>query len=102
MAFRADSQGMLRVWQLLLLVVILVVWHLATRSEQVAFFFGEPLMVAQRIWNWFIVERDIYIHLGVTLLETVLAFVIGTVAGLGVGLWLALSPFMSAVLDLYV
>jgi NitT/TauT family transport system permease protein len=102
MAFRPNSNGMLRVWQLLLLAVILIVWHLATRSEQVAFFFGEPLTVAQRIWSWFIVERDIYLHLGVTLLETVLAFGIGTVTGLGVGLWLALSPFTSAVLDPYV
>ena len=58
---------MLRVWQLLVLVVILGVWHAATRSQQVAFFFGEPLMVAKRIWSWFIVEGDIYIHLGVTL-----------------------------------
>jgi len=102
MAFRSNSNGMLRVWQLLVLVVILGVWHLATRSEQVAFFFGEPLAVAQRIWNWFIVERDIYLHLGVTLIETVLAFVIGTVAGLGVGLWLALSPLTSAIFDPYV
>ncbi|AEI77624.1 ABC transport system permease protein TauT family [Cupriavidus necator N-1] len=102
MAFRNDSKGMLRVWQLLVLVVILGVWHMATRSQQVAFFFGEPLMVAQRIWSWFIVERDIYLHLGVTLIETVLAFGIGTVAGLGVGLWLALSPLTSAILDPYV
>ena len=65
------------------------IWHAATRSA--AFFFGEPLVVAQRIWSWFVVERDIYLHLGVTLAETVLAFGIGTASGLGVGLWLALS-----------
>jgi NitT/TauT family transport system permease protein len=34
-----------------------------------------------RIWTWSIVERDIYQHLWVTLLETVLAFAIGTVSG---------------------
>lgn len=102
MAFRPDSKGMLRFWQLLVLVVILGAWHAATRSQQVAFFFGEPLMVAQRIWNWFVVERDIYVHLGVTLIETLLAFGIGTAAGLGVGLWLALSPLTSAILDPYI
>ena len=37
-------------------------------------------------------NADIYQHLGVTLLETVLAFVIGTVLGLVFGLWLALAP----------
>lgn len=102
MAFRPDSKGMLRVWQLLVLVLILAVWHFATRSQQVAFFFGEPWLVAQRVWAWFFIDRDIYLHLGVTLLETVLAFGIGTVAGLGVGLWLALSPVTSAILDPYI
>ena len=102
MAIRPDSKGMLRVWQLLLLAAILIVWHVATRSEHVAFFFGEPLVVAQRIWSWFVVERDIYLHLGVTLAETVIAFAFGTVAGLGVGLWLALSPFAAGVLDPYI
>ncbi len=64
--------------------------------------FGEPLIVAQRIWSWFVTEGDIYQHLGVTLAETVLAFGIGTVTGLGAGLWLALSPSASAVLDPYI
>ncbi len=47
-------------------------------------------------------EGDIYLHLGVTLAETVLAFAIGTATGLGAGLWLALSPAASAVLDPYI
>ena len=38
----------------------------------------------------------------VTLLETVLAFSIGTVAGLAMGMWLALSPLMAALLDPYI
>jgi NitT/TauT family transport system permease protein len=41
-------------------------------------------------------------HLGVTLLETVLAFAFGTVLGLAVGLWLALSPFASRLLNPYI
>lgn len=58
--------------------------------------------MAQRIWAWFVTEGDIYLHLGVTLAETVLAFAIGTATGLGAGLWLALSPAASAVLDPYI
>ena len=49
-------------------------------------------MVAQRIWAWFVTEADIYRHLAVTLTETLLAFAIGSVLGLGAGLWLALQP----------
>ena len=115
------SHKNLRFWQLLVLVVVLLVWHFATRNEQTAFFFGEPLKVAVRIWQWFTVgsgslevgfgdttfftlnfPAEIYSHLLITLTETVLAFGIGTVLGLGIGLWLALSPVASAILDPYV
>jgi NitT/TauT family transport system permease protein len=92
----------LRMWQLLLLFIILLVWQLASRSPNVAFFFGQPLHVAQRIWAWFVTDADIYQHLWVTLAETVLAFVIGTVAGLGCGLWLGLARGASALLDPYI
>jgi NitT/TauT family transport system permease protein len=47
-------------------------------------------------------RADIYAHLGITLLETVLAFAIGTVLGLVFGLWLALAPTASSILDPYI
>ncbi|MBN9359249.1 MAG: ABC transporter permease [Herbaspirillum huttiense] len=111
----------IRFWQLMVLAIVLLVWHVATRNPQTAFFFGEPLKVAQRIWEWFTIgsgslevgmgdttfftlsfPAEIYSHLLITLTETVLAFLIGTVFGLAIGLWLALSPTASAILDPYV
>ena len=65
------------------------------------FFFGEPLVVLQRLVDWF-VSGKIFPHLGITLLETLLAFAIGTASGLIIGLWLALSPFASRLLDPYI
>jgi len=105
--------GNLRVWQVGLLVAVLAFWHLMTtpgllplfmfdNDRQAAFFFGEPLKVAGRIWVWFVTEADIYRHLGITLLETLLAFGIGSVLGLGAGLWLALQPMASAILEPYI
>ena len=92
----------LRAWQIGLLILIVGVWAWASNaSDTVAFFFGRPQMVAQRLWAWFVTNGDIYKHMWVTLVETLLAFGIGTLAGLGVGLWLALAPFASAVLDPY-
>ena len=103
----------LRIWQVMLLIALFVFWYLMTTpglippfffpgENDAKFFFGEPLTIASRIWNWFVIERDIYRHLWVTLLETVLAFAIGTVAGLGIGMWLALSPVAAAILDPYI
>lgn len=111
------SEKNLRAWQLGLLVVILLAWHAASRDQKIAFFLGEPIKVAGRVWSWFMPfgfgpsalfpdglpgNADIYLHLGTTLLETVLAFGIGTVLGLACGLWLALAPTASAILDPYI
>ena len=92
----------LRVWQVGLLVLVIGGWYFAANaSDTIAFFFGRPQLVALRLWRWFITDADIYGHMWVTLLETLLAFGIGTLAGVAVGLWLALAPFSSAVLDPY-
>ncbi len=113
----APNERNARGWQVALLVVLLLLWHLASRNAQWAFFVGQPIVVAGRIWSWFMPiaippnrlypeglpgNADIYVHLGTTLLETVLAFVIGTVLGTACGLWLALARTPSLILDPYI
>ncbi len=115
--FVKPSEANLRVWQSSVLVLTMLAWHLASRDPQIAFFLGEPVQVAGRIWTWFMPfgwdasfffpeglagRADIYSHLGVTLLETMLAFGIGTALGLGCGLWLALAPLASSILEPYI
>jgi NitT/TauT family transport system permease protein len=108
----APGPRTLRVYQALLLVLVFVVWHVLTSptllppvyfddANKAAFFFGEPLKVLSRLWNWF-ASGEIWAHLWVTLVETMLAFLIGTVFGVVIGLWLALSPITSAILDPYI
>ena len=107
----ARSNRALRLWQLGLFGAVLAAWYVLTSPtllppiyfddpHKAAFFFGEPLKVVARIWDWFS-SGYIYPHLGVTLAETALAFVIGTLLGLVTGLWLALSPTAAALLDPY-
>src|SRR5512142_693213 len=109
---RARGIRRIRVWQLVLLAAVLGVWYVGTsptllpplyfdEPNKAAFFFCEPQKVALRVWEWFS-SGMIYAHLWVTLLETVLAFAVGTLLGLGAGLWLALSPAASALLEPYV
>jgi NitT/TauT family transport system permease protein len=108
----SSANRSLRFWQLVLLAAVFLVWHVGTSPtllppiyfddpNRAAFFFGEPLKVLGRIWDWF-AGGDIYHHLWITLVETMLAFVVGTGLGLVMGLWLALSPFASALLDPYI
>jgi len=96
------DQQKLRIYQALLLVAVFVVWHVLTATAILPpFFFGRPLVVLEKIWEWF-ASGKIYMHLAITLAETALAFVVGTLLGLGIGLWLALSPMASALLDPYI
>lgn len=103
----------LRVWQIGLLAAIFALWYVLTKpgiippfvfenDSQAAFFFGEPDIIFVRIWEWFVTQADIYMHLWVTMVETVLAFVIGTITGGAVGMWLALTPFAAAVADPFI
>jgi len=100
-------------WQLSLLLALFAFWHLMTTpglippmmfadERQAAFFFGEPLKIFARVWSWFVRDADIYQHLGVTLAETLLAFAAGAGLGLAGGLWLALAPLASALLEPYI
>lgn len=102
----------IRFWQVAVLAIVLALWYALTsptllptfyfaNANQAAFFFGQPLEVAARIRDWF-ASGEIYVHLGVTLAETVLAFVFGTVLGLALGMWLALAPLAAAVFDPYI
>jgi NitT/TauT family transport system permease protein len=106
------SSKLLRLWQLLLLAAVFAVWHIGTSPtllppiyfddpNRAAFFFGEPLKVLERIWRWF-AGGEIYRHLWITLIETMLAFFIGTALGVVMGIWLALAPAASALLDPYI
>ena len=103
----------LRLWQLALLLALFALWHLLTapgllplfmfeNDRQAAFFFGEPLKVLARVWAWFVLDADIYQHLAVTLFETLAAFAVGSALGLASGLWLALTPLASAILEPYI
>jgi NitT/TauT family transport system permease protein len=108
----SNSSLALRFWQAIVLAAVFALWHVLAvpgilpplyfdDPHKAAFFFGEPLKVLGRIWEWF-TGGDIYRHLWMTLVETILAFVIGTAFGVAIGIWLALAPAASAILDPYV
>jgi NitT/TauT family transport system permease protein len=91
------------------------------------FFFSTPIDVASRVWELFAegtakiatctepfdvtrllsisapcFGKTIWQHLLITLTEGILAFLIGAVAGVAIGFWLARRPLASAVFDPYI
>src|SRR5688572_2504357 len=93
--------------QLLVAVVAVLIWHVGTTVPiggvklLPPFFFSTPGAVGSRIVKWF-VEGTIWRHLWITLIESVLAFVIGSVAGVLVGFWFARQPLVASIFDPYV
>ncbi len=101
------SRFRLLILQILVAVVAVLAWHVLTTVPfggvklLPPFFFSTPLDVAHRIVKWF-VEGTIWRHLWITLVESVLAFVIGSVAGVLIGFWFARKPPIADVFDPYV
>ena len=93
--------------QILVAVVFFALWYgLATypvfgKILLPPFFFSNPLDVAKQVVDWF-ATGVIWKHLWVTLEESILAFVIGSIGGVLVGFWFARQPRTAAVFDPYV
>ncbi|MDF2116675.1 ABC transporter permease [Roseiarcaceae bacterium H3SJ34-1] len=101
------SRTRLLTWQISLGLAMLLIWHAVSTwpilgdVKQIKFFFSTPTDVIARIWRFFATGM-IWKHLWITLVETLLAFCIGSLAGIVIGFWLARQPRVAAVLDPYV
>jgi NitT/TauT family transport system permease protein len=101
------SRWTLLMLQALVAVVAIAFWHVATtipiggKLLLPPFFFSTPLEVIERVIKLF-VGGTIWRHLWITLSESMLAFVIGSLSGALVGFWFARQPRIAAVFDPYV
>ena len=107
------ARGKLLALQILVLLVFLGVWHIGStvpfgKMENgkpffllPPFFFSTPGDVLARVWKMF-ADGSIYRHLGITLLEAMLAFAIGSLAGVLLGFAFARRPLLAAVFDPYI
>ena len=86
---------------------MLVVWHMLTvypilgEPKQIQFFFSTPLDVLTRVAKEFS-TADIWRHLWITLVETVLAFVTGAAGGILFGFLFARRETLALVFDPYI
>jgi NitT/TauT family transport system permease protein len=88
-------------------LALLVLWHVLTvypvigQPRQIQFFFSTPLDVLARAWKLF-ATGEIWHHLWITLIETILAFVIGAGGGIVFGFLFARREVLAAVFDPYI
>jgi NitT/TauT family transport system permease protein len=101
------TRPVLLLCQVLVAMVVIGLWHLLTTVPVLGrillppFFFSNPWDVGSQIYSWF-ASGIIWKHLGITLLESVLAFVIGSTLGVLIGFWFARQPRLAAIFDPYV
>jgi NitT/TauT family transport system permease protein len=101
------SRPQLTALQIMVAVVGIALWYALTTYPVFGkillppFFFSNPVDVADQIVVWF-ATGVIWKHLWVTLVESTLAFVLGSFGGVLVGFWFARQPRTAAVFDPYV
>jgi NitT/TauT family transport system permease protein len=87
-------------------VVFVGLWEAATAFGWIdPFFFGRPSGVARQIYEWFTEgtsQGSLWAQMAVTLEETVLGFLIGSVAGIVCGIALGRNRFLADVFSLYI
>jgi NitT/TauT family transport system permease protein len=93
--------------QLLLIASVLLIWDLLVVGLEVAVYIvPRPFHVAQALWNGLAVyplsPQSYYYHAYFTLLSTIGGFVIGSIAGVVLGIVIAESPFLERHLFPYV
>jgi NitT/TauT family transport system permease protein len=91
----------LLVWRVGLAVGVLAVWELAAGRWIDPFWFSSPLRILRHLVDW-IRAGTLFLHLVVTLRETFLGYVLGSLAGILVGVVLSRSDFAARVLDPFI
>jgi NitT/TauT family transport system permease protein len=88
-------------WRLAFGIGILALWELATGPLLDPFWFSSPLRIAAHLVQW-MREGTLFGHLMVTLRETFLGYVLGSVTGVAVGVMLSRLEFLAKVLDPFI
>ncbi|EXG88090.1 MAG: ABC transporter permease [Lacrimispora sphenoides] len=90
-----------RVWRTMLLVLLLSLWELCARLGMINdFIFSSPSRVTICFLNM-VVDKSIFMHIGVTVMETLISFALVTVSGLLIAVLLWSSRSVSEVLEPY-
>ena len=88
-------------WRLGFGLGILVLWEIAAGRWVDPFWFSSPLRILAHLVQW-VRQGTLFGHLLVTLRETFLGFLLGSVAGIAVGVVLSRLEFLAKVLDPFI
>lgn len=91
-----------KIYQVLLLIIIVAVWEILAQTKVIdPFFFSCPSRIINTIIQLFS-SGNLAHHMGITLMETILGFMVATLLGTLVAILLWWSEKLRAVLDPYI
>jgi NitT/TauT family transport system permease protein len=80
---------------------VLALWEFASGRLIKPFWISSPSAIYAQLVDW-IVTGELWMHVEITLTETLLGFVFGAVSGIAVGLALGLNKRLAAILDPFI
>ncbi len=84
-----------------ILIAFIVLWEAAAELKWIdPFITSSPSRLVRSIWALY-QNGELFLHIGVTLYETIVGFVLGTVVGTLIAVLLWWSPTLSRILDPY-
>ena len=95
-----------RFWRWLILVLFLGSWELLSRAHVIdEFFYSRPSAILARLQTWIVdgtSEGPLWYHLWVTMEESVLGFVSGSIGGIVAGVALGRNRMLADVFSVYI
>ena len=99
---RGFSRATVLVWQIAVGLTVLALWQgLVAVKVLDPFFVSRPTAIAARVVEWAI-GGTLWLHLAITLEESLLGLVVGAALGISLGFTLGRSPLLASVFDPYI
>jgi len=105
-AAQKRRHGIVIALRFLIFIVVVGAWEGAAAIGWIdPFFFGRPSGVGRQIWEWMTEgtsQGSLWVQMLVTIEETVLGFLIGSVAGIVCGIALGRNRFLADIFSVYI
>ena len=88
-------------WRVGITIVFLALWEYVSGRWVKPFWISSPSAIYAQLADW-VITGELWLHVQITLTETLLGFVLGAVSGIAVGLALGLNKRLAAVLDPFI
>ena len=98
---RQKHRTIVSVFQVLILLLFFILWKISSATGLIdSFIFSSPSKIVRCFWNM-VCDRSIFLHVGVTVYETIVSFLLVIFIALLCAVFLWFSPKLSEIMEPY-